>query len=515
MMTTETPPDGTRATKQELVRPRAGRVVAGVAAAVARTFDVPLWLVRLVLVITVPMGGLGFVAYLAGWLLIRDETKAEPHAVRLVEGIGEAGWPGVVLAAIGVLAINSSINLIPGGALFGLVLVVIGGLMYMGKAPFAIVAKNTSHSETKGTPTKGAKELASMTTPTATTLVTPSGGEAPPSAPIPPVPSAPRPPKPPRPRSALGRITFAAMLIGVGTLALIERLAPDVDFVLRHYLSLLLAITGVGLVVGAWLGRARGLIVAGIVLLPMLMLSPLTEVDYGRLTRTVETPTTLSEVRSTYAVDVGSLLVDLSAVDFKGDSIEIVASADLGEVIIVVPDDITVTGRAQTDIGEVSALGRTSSGFGSIQVRIDQTGSNGSLDLTATVDVGRVLVTTNRSDPGIGHSDVPVSRVVVTDAGDRNGSYDLGFGKVTVDLTQLVLSEKDTLRFNLGVGELIVIIDKDTPTWIDASAGIGDVTVLKLSDSGLSPRVSTGDKDALLTIDLRVGAGTITVLEES
>ncbi|MGH9294651.1 MAG: PspC domain-containing protein, partial [Acidimicrobiales bacterium] len=62
-----TPPDFV------LVRPVEGRMVAGVAAGIARHFDLDLTLVRLVIVLAALAGGLGIPAYLAAWLLVPDE----------------------------------------------------------------------------------------------------------------------------------------------------------------------------------------------------------------------------------------------------------------------------------------------------------------------------------------------------------------------------------------------------------------------------------------------------------
>ena len=57
-----------------LRRPIHGRMVAGVAAAVARYFDVDPVLVRIALVVLTFFGGSGLMLYLAGWLLIPEET---------------------------------------------------------------------------------------------------------------------------------------------------------------------------------------------------------------------------------------------------------------------------------------------------------------------------------------------------------------------------------------------------------------------------------------------------------
>jgi phage shock protein PspC (stress-responsive transcriptional regulator) len=64
-------------------------MLAGVAAGVAAHFDVDVVVVRIALVILTVLGGVGPVAYLAGWLLIPAE--GEPcsvleHLLARVEG---------------------------------------------------------------------------------------------------------------------------------------------------------------------------------------------------------------------------------------------------------------------------------------------------------------------------------------------------------------------------------------------------------------------------------------------
>ena len=57
-----------------LYRPRRGRIIAGVAAGLARRFGLPVWLVRLVwLILLLPGGVPGVVPYLFCWVLMPSE----------------------------------------------------------------------------------------------------------------------------------------------------------------------------------------------------------------------------------------------------------------------------------------------------------------------------------------------------------------------------------------------------------------------------------------------------------
>jgi len=62
-------------TTPRLVRPRDGRILAGVCAGVADRFGLPRNLVRLLFVLSLLLPGPQIVAYLAGWLLIPEEQR--------------------------------------------------------------------------------------------------------------------------------------------------------------------------------------------------------------------------------------------------------------------------------------------------------------------------------------------------------------------------------------------------------------------------------------------------------
>jgi len=88
-----------------LTRPRHGRVVAGVAAGVARYFDVDVVIVRIAFVVLAVIGGSGFLLYLVGWLLIPSDPAGGGGAVDASAG-GHRGGRAlrIVVAAIAVAA---------------------------------------------------------------------------------------------------------------------------------------------------------------------------------------------------------------------------------------------------------------------------------------------------------------------------------------------------------------------------------------------------------------------------
>ena len=67
---------GYNSVQKRLMRPRAGRKVAGVCAGFANYFDIDVTLVRLVWLVVVIFGGTGLLAYVIGWILMPDEPVA-------------------------------------------------------------------------------------------------------------------------------------------------------------------------------------------------------------------------------------------------------------------------------------------------------------------------------------------------------------------------------------------------------------------------------------------------------
>ena len=64
---------GSPATAPPLSRPASGRMLAGVAAGLARYLDVDVTIVRIVFAVLAVAGGVGVPLYLIGWLLIPEE----------------------------------------------------------------------------------------------------------------------------------------------------------------------------------------------------------------------------------------------------------------------------------------------------------------------------------------------------------------------------------------------------------------------------------------------------------
>ena len=162
---------------------------------------------------------------------------------------------------------------------------------------------------------------------------------APPWVPAPPV----APYQPPRPKSGpkLFGITLALVAVALGALGLYDVAGGSV--VDSAYPALALTVVGVMLVVGAWIGRAGGLIFLGIVasfaLAVTSVLGTFRAMDLRDGQRIHVAPVSAEQVRNSYEVRQGQVSVDLSGVSdpeaLDGRVIHVGGTA--AEVVVVLP----------------------------------------------------------------------------------------------------------------------------------------------------------------------------------
>jgi len=75
------------AVTQRLCRPIEGRMLAGVAAGIARYLGIDVTAVRIVLAVLAVVGGAGVPIYLAGWLLIPEEGSDQSMASAFIQSL--------------------------------------------------------------------------------------------------------------------------------------------------------------------------------------------------------------------------------------------------------------------------------------------------------------------------------------------------------------------------------------------------------------------------------------------
>ncbi|WP_432831797.1 PspC domain-containing protein [Dactylosporangium sp. CA-092794] len=222
----------------------------------------------------------------------------------------------------------------------------------------------------------------------------------PPNIPVPPYPgltTAPKPPRPPKERSKLGRLTFSLIVLALGVLAALE--VTVVDFKASTFFAVPLAITALGLIVGAWLGRARVLILLGALLSIALAISTAASgVHVPRDTQNLHiSPTTVAELGTRYSTDAGNIDADLSQLDLAGQDPPppVQFRAGFGNIDITVPPNADVTVDVHIQGGDCKVFGNDCGGFNQTATYTDlgeDGAGGGTLHLNVDMRYGNVRV---------------------------------------------------------------------------------------------------------------------------
>jgi phage shock protein PspC (stress-responsive transcriptional regulator) len=390
------------------------RKVAGVAGGIARHLDIDPVIVRVAFVVLSLFGGAGLVLYAGCWILIpEDGQQGQPL------GLDERSR-SVALILVGILGLALLVKQwdwfwVP-GPLILVALVVWLILSRRGGDDTAVTAPPAAPDAGPDavTPEQRWAAATSAGTPTATA---PAYEPATP-APVPPAyqqatyqqpayaayQSPPGPPLPthyvaPQPRNPRKRgpklfwFTAALALLAVGVVSIIDIAGASVAPSL--YPATILAVIGTMLLVGAFYGRAGGLILAGLLAAAATGIGLASEkVDDQRLV----TPQTASLVEPAYDYGNGQFTLDLSqlADPQSLDGQTITLTAGVGELDVVVPRHVDVTVHAVINgPGEMSVLGNEAGGF-STDRTYDYDGGSAvpHLTLDLELDAGHVDVRT-------------------------------------------------------------------------------------------------------------------------
>jgi hypothetical protein len=107
-----------------------------------------------------------------------------------------------------------------------------------------------------------------------------------------------------------------------------------------------------------------------------------------------------------------------------------------------------------------------------------------------------------------------------TSQGDVSDRYELGVGKLTVDLTNVVVTGTQDIDLAVGVGEVIVLLPPDVAVDVDADVGAGtiDFPTGGPGQGGIGLEQSwqrDGDGSGTLTLTMSSGIGAVTVIDET
>jgi hypothetical protein len=206
--------------------------------------------------------------------------------------------------------------------------------------------------------------------------------------------SPPRTPAVRLPPSPLAWYISAAVLIAVGLLALASQVG-NVEVTPGQFFGAAVAMIGIGLVIGAWWGRARILLLVAILLAPIAVTASFVTAPLeGGIGDRTFTPVTAAEVQGEYRSLGGRLTLDLSALITSPRDIHIAASVVVGQLMVILPEGASIEIRTRVGAGDVFVLGSQDVGtsLDSVFVRRHLNRTTYILDLEA--GIGEVYVRT-------------------------------------------------------------------------------------------------------------------------
>jgi hypothetical protein len=201
------------------------------------------------------------------------------------------------------------------------------------------------------------------------------------------------PPTSPTRRPSSGRLVLGGLLVVLGLVWLAENLGV-VDLRWQTVLSVAVLLVGLALLATAHSGRGDGLVPLGIVLSVLLAVTsavPSVPLRAGVGDRE-HRPASVSELRSSYELGTGNLVLDLRQLTLPTGSTSVRAELGFGELVVRVPEDVAVQVDATTGAGDLDVLGvqrdglsptlRHTAGTGDRRLVLDLTVGFGSIEVT-------------------------------------------------------------------------------------------------------------------------------------
>lgn len=325
----------------ELRRSVADRKVAGVAGGLGRHLNIDPTILRVIFVVLCFFGGAGFLLYGVAWLLVPEDGQSNGNIST------SPSTRNTLLIVAAVLSAALVIGDSWGGFGFPWPLAIVAVVVF-------VVLMN------RGTPvnTQAPGEPGAATVPTAT-----DQEHSPPQW-LPPAQYAYQPPAPQPDRGPkLFWITLAVVAIVLGCLGLYDSTGENVAA--AAYPALALAVVGAMLVLGAWVGRAGGLILLGVLAAIALAITSVVDSDLNGERRIEVAPTSAAQLENSYYVPTGSIILDLSEIqDVESlDGREINLDANAGEIVVTLPPDTQVDVSADVSVvGGVVVAGEEANG---------------------------------------------------------------------------------------------------------------------------------------------------------
>jgi phage shock protein PspC (stress-responsive transcriptional regulator) len=381
---------GPRVTRDEvrdlgrLRRSTTDRKVAGVAGGLGRHLDVDPLILRVAFVVLVFFGGAGLIVYGACWLLVpEDGDDKAPFNL-------DERSRTIALMIVGVLAAVALVGDSWGAFWFPWPVAIVALV-----ALWLLTRNNPPKATTPPTvPPAAAYGAAPYVPPTQDNpyaAAAPGPYQYPPQPPYvaPPVPQ--RVPNPRKRGPILFWFTIALIALAEGLLGIADLAGADIAD--PAYPALAVAICGVMLVIGAFFGRAGGIILAG--LIATVGLAGATAASEWEGDEINVAPTTASALEDRYWLDAGEQVIDLRDVsdlsNLNGQTLEV--EGGVGRIEVILPDGLAATVNADVDgPGNIELFGEEHGGIDVNEHQFDGSITDPKIFINAQLGVGQIEV---------------------------------------------------------------------------------------------------------------------------
>jgi phage shock protein PspC (stress-responsive transcriptional regulator)/predicted membrane protein len=388
-----------------LRRDREHRVLGGVASGIARTYGIDVTLVRVLWIIAAFLW-FGIPAYLVAWIAIPPgEGEAslgdQPRDIGMLIGVALVGI-GALIAVEQVLPHG-----LRGGRFVAPLLLIGGGIAILVlRRPSEEIEIDAPVAATPPDPPLPSSPAPTVEAP-AFIAPTLSGAADAPTAPQEPVTAwtqtAPWPTKQERrmerrarrrrrPRPFLTPLAVSLLLLYAGVvsfLAAIDAITVNVTVVL----AIATLFVGAVLLLSTWVGRARGLIFIGLLLVAATAISTAIDVPLqGGVGEHVYTPHVTSDIQDPYKLGVGHLLIDLRDLALVEPTTVVNAQLGVGNLEVKVPNNAQIEVQAHAGAGNLRLFGHDNGGWDNSDHRIVYRAGAPVLRLNLKVGAGQVQV---------------------------------------------------------------------------------------------------------------------------
>ncbi len=336
---------------RRLSRARDGRWLGGVCAGLGRYFGLSPMIYRIGFVALSLAGGTGILLYVAAWLVMPDDGVEDSIAAEAIKSHRERPWllVGVGLLGFAAIVALSSARIWPSPGNLWVAAALAGAAIVWWQAG-------------------GTRERTA-------------------AAPGEPGVTLPR-------RRSLGPVAAAALISGLGLVALVD-LSTGASIDWRIVLAVAAVVLGALVAAGAATGHSVGSVVLlGLAVLGVLAVALAVRVPiFAGVGDRVAHPVAFASVGTRYEQGIGNLEVDLQDVPFPVGETHLKATLGIGDLVVRVPESVTVHVDARAGAGEVNLFGKTHDGT-SVHDRVTDPGTDAArvLVLDARVGLGQLEV---------------------------------------------------------------------------------------------------------------------------